>query len=78
MGLCGEECGEPGVRREAVCCGSTGDVFVFENRGDCDRAPAVAYAVLRAFKIKTKEGLFFNVTAHSLLIFVSKTFSEQF
>lgn len=35
-----------------------------------------------AFKIKMKKSLFFffflNVTVHSLLIFVSKTFSEQF
>ena len=34
-----------------------------------------------AFKIKMKKSLFFfflNVTMHSLLIFVSKTFSEQF
>lgn len=40
MGLSGEEHKEPGVRCEAVCCGSTRDVFAFENQGDYDRALA--------------------------------------
>lgn len=82
MGLSREEHGEPGVRCEAVCSGSTRDVFAFENQGACDRALAVTYAVLLAFKRKMKREkgsfFFFNVTVHSLLIFVSKTFSEQF
>ena len=51
----------PGVRCEAVCCGNTRDVFAFENQGDYDRALAVTYAVLLAFKIKMKKGLFLAI-----------------
>lgn len=59
MGLSREERREPGVRCEAVCCGSTRGVFAFENQGDYDRALAVTCSS-HGFQNKSEKESFFS------------------